>query len=117
MHVEKNVHDSLIDPLLNIKGKTKDGVKCRQDLVEMGIQEKLHSISHDRRTYLPPTCHTMSTTKNRSFCQCLWSLKVPQGYSSNIKSLVSINDLKLVGLKSYDCPVLLQQLLLVVIRA
>ena len=37
MHVEKNVCDSLIDTLLNIKDKTKDGLKCRQDLVEMGI--------------------------------------------------------------------------------
>ena len=37
MHVEKNVCDSLIGTLLNIKGKTKDGFKCRQDLVDMGI--------------------------------------------------------------------------------
>jgi len=29
MHVEKNVCDSLIGTLLNIKGKTKDGLKCR----------------------------------------------------------------------------------------
>ena len=36
MHVEKNVCDSLIDTLLNIKGNTKDGLKCRQDLIEMG---------------------------------------------------------------------------------
>ena len=39
MHVEKNVCDSSIGTLLNIKGKTKDGLKCHQDLVEMGIQE------------------------------------------------------------------------------
>ena len=43
-------------------------------------------------------------------------LKVPQGYSSNIKSLVSVNDLKLVGLKSHDCHVLMQHLLPVAIR-
>jgi len=39
MHVEKNVCDSLVGTLLNIKGKTKDGLKCRQDLVEIGIQQ------------------------------------------------------------------------------
>ena len=38
MHVEKNVCDSLIRTLLNIKGKIKDGLKCHQDLVEMGIR-------------------------------------------------------------------------------
>ena len=43
-------------------------------------------------------------------------MKVPQGYSSNIKSLVSVNDLKLVGLKSHDCHVLMQQLLPVAVR-
>ena len=37
MHVEKNLYDSLIGTLLNIKGKTKDGLKCHQDLVGMGI--------------------------------------------------------------------------------
>jgi len=43
-------------------------------------------------------------------------MKVPLGYSSNIKSLVSMEDLKLVGLKSHDCHVLMQQLLPVTIR-
>ena len=37
MHVEKNVCDSLIGTLLNIKGKTKDGLECHHDLVDMGI--------------------------------------------------------------------------------
>ena len=37
MHVEKNMCDSLIDTLLNIKGKKNDGLKCRQDLAKMGI--------------------------------------------------------------------------------
>jgi len=81
MQVEKNVYDILLDTLLNIKGKTKDGLKCRQDLVNMGIQEQLHPISQGHRTYLPPACHTMSTTEKRSFCQCLQNVKVPQGYS------------------------------------
>ena len=116
MHVEKNACDSLIDTLLNIKGKTKDGLKCRQDLVEMGIREQLHPISHDRRTYLPPTCHTMSTIEKKICCHCLQSLKAPQGYSSNINNLVSVNDLKLVGLKSLDCHMLMQQLIPVAIR-
>jgi len=66
--------------------------------------------------YLPPACYTKSTKEKKSFCHCLRSLKVPQGYSSNIKILVSLNDLKLVGLKSHDCHMLMQQLLRVAIR-
>ncbi|XP_019173902.1 PREDICTED: uncharacterized protein LOC109169475 [Ipomoea nil] len=39
MHIEKNVCDSIIGTLLNIQGKTKDGIKVRKDMVEMGIRE------------------------------------------------------------------------------
>ena len=38
MHVEKNVCDSLIGLLLNIRDKTKDGVNARLDLVDMDIR-------------------------------------------------------------------------------
>jgi len=54
--------------------------------------------------------------KKISFCQCLKGMKVPQGHSSNVKSLVSIQDLKLIGLKSHDCHILMQQLLPIDIR-
>ena len=45
MHVEKNVCDSLIGTLLNIIGKKKNGLKCHQDLADMGIRDQLHPIS------------------------------------------------------------------------
>ena len=45
MHVEKNVCDSLIGTLINIKGKTKDGLKCRED--------RLHPISKGPQMYFP----------------------------------------------------------------
>jgi len=38
MHVEKYVCDSIIGTLLNIKGKTKDGINARKDLVEMVVR-------------------------------------------------------------------------------
>ena len=38
MHVEKIFCDSLINTLLNIKGKTKDNLNARQDLVDMGSE-------------------------------------------------------------------------------
>ena len=63
-----------------------------------------------------PQPATQCSQEKRIFCQCLQSLKTPQGYSSNIKSLVYVNDLKLFGLKSHDYHVLMQQLLPVSIR-
>jgi len=39
MHVKNNMCDSLIGTLLNIQGKTKNGVNAHLDLVEMNIRE------------------------------------------------------------------------------
>ena len=115
MHIEKIVCDSVIGMILNIQGKTKDGLNTHQDLAEMGIRAQLHPRSNDNKIYSPPAFHTLSKEEKMSFCQCLHHVKVPQGYSSNIKSLVQLKDLKLKGLKSHDCHVLMQQLLVVAI--
>lgn len=59
---------------------------------------------------------SMSYIVKKSLYQCLQNVKMSQGYSSNIRSLVSVKDLKLVGLKSGDCYVLMQQLLVMAIQ-
>ncbi|XP_074288757.1 uncharacterized protein LOC141613916 [Silene latifolia] len=116
MHVEKNVCESLIGTLLNIPGKTKDGVKARQDMAAQNIRPELAPQIRGSRTYLPPACYTLSRNEKKSVCECLHGVKVPQRYSSNIRNLVSMKDLKLVGLKSHDCHTLMQQLLPVALR-
>ena len=63
MHVEKNVCDSIIDTLLNITDKTKDGVRTRKDLIEMGIRKQLAPEQKGFNTFLPPACHTLSRKK------------------------------------------------------
>ena len=99
MHVKKNVCDNLIGTLLNINGKTKDDLNARLDLIEMNIRGELAPIEMGKRAYFPPTCYTMSKDEKISFCQCLKGVKVPQRHFSNVKSLVSMQDLKLTGLK------------------
>ena len=74
------------------------------------------SRSDGKKIYLSATCHTLSRKKKTTFCQCLYRVKVPKGYYSNIKSLVQLKDLKLVGLKSHDCHILMQQLLVMAIQ-
>ncbi|XP_021747785.1 uncharacterized protein LOC110713633 isoform X6 [Chenopodium quinoa] len=80
MHIEKNVCDSLIGTLLNVRGKTKDGKKSRLDLVDLGIREELKPQTKNRRTYLPPACHTLSKKEKVAFCEFLRGVKVPEGY-------------------------------------
>jgi hypothetical protein len=38
MHLEKNVFESTIGVLLDIKGKMKDGYKSQMDLINQGIR-------------------------------------------------------------------------------
>ncbi|XP_074271550.1 uncharacterized protein LOC141595481 [Silene latifolia] len=115
-HYQKNVFDSIIGTLLIMPNKTKDGVKARHDIVGRG-RSKVNPIQKGKRTYLPPTCTTLSKIEKKVLCESLKGVKVPHGYSSNISSLVSMKDLKLVGLKSHDCHILLTQLLPIVIRS
>nr|XP_043625896.1 uncharacterized protein LOC122597363 [Erigeron canadensis] len=117
MHIEKNVCESLTGVLLNIPGKTKDGVNARKDMVSWGIHLELALVEKDKgHTYLPPTCYTMSKDERAQFCKCLRDIKVPSSYSANIKSLVSMKDCKLQGMKSHDCHVLMTHMIPIALR-
>ena len=117
MHIEKNVCDSIISTLLNVPNKTKDNLNSLLDLEEMGLRKELAPKIGEKRTFLPPACYTLSRAEKVRLCKTLHELKVPEGYSSNFKPLVSMQDLKLHGLKSHDCHLLMQQLLPVAIRS
>lgn len=73
-------------------------------------------MSRGKRTFLPIALCTLNKKKKISVCKSLFGIKVPDGYCSNLRNLVSMQELKLVGLKSHDCHILMQQLLPVVLR-
>ena len=86
IHMEKNVCDSLIGTVLNIKDKTKDGLKCCQDLVDIGIWQRLHPILEGLQTYFPSACQTMSvkekkflllSTESKSLTRILFKYQEP----------------------------------------
>ena len=102
MHIEKNVFESIIGTLLNIPRKTKDGLNSCLDLMNMCLRCELVPRFESNRTYLPSACYTLSRKEKKVFYQTLAELKVPEGYCSNFRNLVSMEDLKLYGLKSHD---------------
>ena len=67
MHIEKNVCESIIGTLLNIQGKTKDGLNTRLDLMEMGLRSELAPRFEQKRTYLPRACYTLSRIEKKIF--------------------------------------------------
>ncbi|KAK3221468.1 hypothetical protein Dsin_008493 [Dipteronia sinensis] len=42
MHIEKNIFDSIVDTLLDVKGKSNDGLNSHRDLENMCIRKELH---------------------------------------------------------------------------
>ena len=48
--------------------------------------------------------------------ECLNNIKVPSGFSSNIKCIINVPEKKFYNLKSHDCHVLMTQLLPVALR-
>src|SRR5438105_9502374 len=87
MHVEKNVCDSIIGILLDIKGKTKEGLKSHKDFVDLNIRHELHPEERaNGKYYLPAASYNLTTDEKKAIC----GVRVPTGYSSNIKNLVSI---------------------------
>jgi hypothetical protein len=118
MHVKKNVCESVCGTLLQQKLKGKDHKNAREDLKDMGIRPELYAEETDTGTDLPVAATTLSKTERKEFCEFLHGLKVPSGYSSNFKRLVSVKDMKMNFnlMKSHDCHVLMTALLPVALR-
>lgn len=84
MHIENNVFDIIIGTLLNIKGKTKDNLKIHLDLQALDIKSQLHPIERGNKVVLPTTCYSLTLDERMELCKLLKSIKVLDGYSSNI---------------------------------
>lgn len=111
MHLEKTVFERTIGVLLDIKKKTKDGLKLWMDLVNLGIRDDHHPqpSTQNGKVDLPGAGYNLTTDERRAMCLWLRGVKVPTGFSSNIKSLVSIKDLTMTNYKSHDCHVMLMK--------
>jgi hypothetical protein len=116
MHTEKNICDSVLGTILDIEGKTKDGLNTRLDLQAMGIRKDLHPLDEGNKYILPPACYTLTIDEKRILCQFLKDVKVPDAYASNIGRCVQVKECKVSGLKTHDCHVIFQRLLPLVIR-
>jgi hypothetical protein len=63
-----------------------------------------------------PASYALTKEEKEIFFEVLFSIKVPTGFSSNIKGIVNMKEKKFQNLKSHDCHVLMTQLLSVAFR-
>jgi hypothetical protein len=119
MHLEKNVFESTIGILLDIKTNTKDGLRSRLDLVDQDIRTEIHPTPAPQtgKVDILSASYNLTRDERRVMCQWLRNVKVPTGFSSNIKSLVSMKDLTITSFNAHDYHVMLTVFLPIVIRA
>lgn len=113
--LKKNVCKSITGIILNIKVKSNDCLNSRKDLQYMRIREELYPQEMNEKIYLQPSKINLAKREIEIFYNPSQNLKAPDGYSSNIQRCFS-KDNKIIGLKSHDCHVLMQQLLPVALR-
>ena len=77
MYIEKNVCESILGILLDIPGKSKDGLSCRLDLVNLGSRSEIKPIVGEKRTYLPAVSYTLSKAEKIKISRCYLHLKFP----------------------------------------
>ena len=117
MHIQKNVFDSTANTLLGVDKKSKDNLNARLDLREMGIRPDLHpSDIGNNRSYIPPALYSMDSKEKKLFCEVLKGARFPDGYASNLHNKVRVDENRLIGLKTHDCHIIMQDLLPLAIR-
>ena len=91
MHITKNVCTSTLGTLLATKGESKDSLKSRMDLEQMGARPELHPITlEDGTKKLPVASWTLSKGEKEKLLSFFYELKVPTGYCANLKRLVTL---------------------------
>ncbi|KAK6803203.1 hypothetical protein RDI58_000987 [Solanum bulbocastanum] len=78
--------DFVLDCRNNISGKTKDYVKSRYDLKDMGIRKNLppKDTEDNKRAKFAKVCFSMTNGDKSIFCAVLKIAKLPDGSASNI---------------------------------
>src|SRR3954470_5797661 len=110
MHVTKNLCVNLLG-FLGVYGKTKNTPEAREDLQNLHEKDSVPPMQYEG-----PASYALTKEEKEIFFECLLSMKIPSGFSSNIKEIINMPEKKFQNLKSHDCHVIMTQLLPVALR-
>ena len=113
MHVTKNLCVNLLC-FLGVYGKTKDTPEAREDQQRMKEPKSVRREKNEKDKR--PASYALTKAEKEIFFECLSSIKVPSGFSSNIKGIINMAEKKFQNLKSHDCHVIMTQLLPIALR-
>jgi len=111
MHIQKNVFENIFNTVMDVKGKTKDNIKARLDVVVFCNRKNMELVCDGSRVAKPRASFVLEKNTQVLVCKCLKSLRFPDGYASNISRLVNMEECRLYEMKSHDCHVFMQTLI------
>ena len=92
MHVTKNICVNLLS-FLGVYGKTNDTKEARQDQQRLKDPDDRHPKWFQGRA-----SYALTKEEKVIFFECLSSMKVPSGFSSNIKGIINMSEKKFQNL-------------------
>jgi len=120
MHIEKNVCERILHTIMDVKGKTKDDINARRDLVKHYKGRKLHmqttEVVGGERMTTPTAPFVLNKEQKKALCEWTQNLKFPDGYASNLSRCINIQGNKLHGMKSHDYHIFIGRLLPIALK-
>ncbi|XP_038711782.1 uncharacterized protein LOC120005976 [Tripterygium wilfordii] len=93
MHIEKNVFDNVFNMCMDVKGKTKDNAKSHLDLSHYCKCRALELVEYDNgNSFKPKAQFCLNMEQRRAICSWVSSLKLPDGYASNLGRCVDMRE-------------------------
>jgi hypothetical protein len=108
MHIEKNVFENIFNIVMDVKGKTKDNIKARLDVVLFYNHKNMEMVCDGSRVAKPRASFVLEKNAQLLVYKWLKSLCFPDGHASNISRLVNTKEWRLYGMKNHDYHVFMQ---------
>nr|GMD82314.1 uncharacterized protein LOC109190933 [Ipomoea batatas] len=91
--------------------KEPEKTKTHLDIKEICHRPQLELVEHNGRYLMQKASYSLSRDQQTIVYEWLRTLKLPDGFSSNISNCVDSTCSKLCGMKSHDCHIFMQCLL------
>jgi len=111
MHIQKNMFENIFNMVMDVKGRTKDNIKVRMDIMLFCYRKIMKLVYAGSRIAKPKASFALDKNAQLLVYQWLKSLRFPNGHASNISRLVNLKDYRLYEMKSHDRHVFMKTLI------
>ena len=108
MHIEKNMFENIFNIVMDMKGKTKDNIKTRLDIILFYNYKTMELVFDGSRVTKSIASFVLEKNAQLLVYKWLKSLCFLNGHASNISRLANIEECRLYGMKSHSRGYILQ---------